>query len=72
MVRCGGVLHQKLGKRPHTKPYNAKVRRDGKRVNVGSFATADRGGGAVRRAIRPPRCSLGMANKASLAFGVFW
>ena len=45
-----GVKLDQTG-RPLPKPYEARVKRGGKNVNLGSFATAEaRGGGAVHRA----------------------
>ena len=44
-----GYFGVTLSKPGQPKPYQAQVRRGGKRVSLGNFATAD-GGGAVRRA----------------------
>jgi hypothetical protein len=46
-----GYFGVTLVKRSQLKPYKARVRRGGKQVDLGMFATTVRGGGAVRRAL---------------------
>ena len=59
-----GVCHNKPG-RP--KPYQARVRRGGKQVELGTFATAEEGGGAMRRALASPEGQAAAAKQAAAA-----
>ena len=57
-------VHHKPGS---PKPYQARVRRGGKQVELGTFATAEEGGGAMRRALASPEGQAAAAKQAAAA-----